>query len=145
MGGNAGDHPHGDPLRTVHQKVGKPDRKYLGLLFRLVKVGDKVHHVLIQVCQERLLGHLGKPGLRISHGGSPVSLNGSEIPVAVHQGQSLFKLLGHDHQRLVDGAVPMGMVFTHGISHNTGALAVWLIVSDAKLVHVVERPSLHRL
>ena len=122
-----------------------PCRQHPGLLFRLIKIRHKVHDILVQIRQQRLLAHLLKPGFCITHGRRPVALDGAEITVTVHQRQAFFKLLAHNHQRLIDGAVPMRMVFTHGVSHDTGAFPVRPVAADPQLVHIVEGTPLHRL
>ena len=39
----------------------------------------------------------------------------------------------------------MGMIFTHGIAHDTRRLPVGLIVVQAQLAHIIEDPALYRL
>ena len=65
--------------------------------------------------------------------------------MAIHQGHAFFKILGHDHQGLIDGAVAVGMVFTHGVSHDTRRFPVGLIVIQMELAHVVKHAALYRL
>ena len=145
MGRDAGRHTYGDPLGTVYQKIGNLHRQNRRLLLRLVEIGDEIHHILIQISQKCLLGHPGKPGLRISHGSGAVSLDVAEIAVAVYQGQSFFEILGHDYQRIVYGRVSMGMIFTHGITHNTGAFPVRPVITDAQLIHIIQSTPLYGL
>ena len=63
----------------------------------------------------------------------------------VNQGHPLLEILGHHHQRVVDGAVPVRMIFTHGIAHDTRAFPVGPVIANAQLIHIIERPALHRL
>ena len=69
----------------------------MGFFLRLLEVGHKIHHVLVQVPQKSLLGYFLKPGFRVTHGGGSVPLDIAEIAVAVYQGQALFKILAHNH------------------------------------------------
>ncbi len=39
----------------------------------------------------------------------------------------------------------MGVIFTHGIPHDTGALSVGPVVPDPQLMHVIKNPALDRL
>ena len=94
---NAGGHAHGNPLGAVDQKIGDLHRKDAGFLFGLVKIGDKIHNILIQVGQESLLRDLLQPGFRVTHGGGTVPFNISEVAVAVYEGKPLFKFLGQNH------------------------------------------------
>ena len=144
MGRDAGAHAYGNALRSINQKVGDPHRKDLRLPLRLIIIRDKIYR-LVQVLQIDLLGKFFQPCLGVAHGRSPVPLDGAEVSVSVHQGHPLLKLLAQHHQRIVDGAVPMGVVLTHGIAYNTGRLSVRLIVVQMQLAHVIEHPALYRL
>ncbi len=144
MGGDAGRHAHCNPFRAVYKEVGNPHRKHFRLLFRLIKIRQEIDNILIKIRKICILGNLCQAGLRITHGGRAVSLYRAEISVAVHQYHSFFKLLRHDHKRLINGAVAVGMVLAHRIAHDTGALPVRLVKTYAKLVHIVEGAPLHR-
>ena len=37
------------------------------------------------------------------------------------------------------------MIFTHGISYDTGTFTVRAVVTDAQLIHIVKGPALYRL
>ena len=143
MGRRTGSHAHGDALGTVHQEIGNFYRQHCGLFLGLVKVRHEVHHILVQIRKKCLLGDLLKPCLRITHGGGAVPLNIAEVAVAVDERHPLFEILAHDHQGVVDGTVPVRMIFTHGITDDTGALAVRLVIPYAQLMHVVESSALH--
>src|SRR5699024_4341464 len=82
---------------------------------------------------------------RITHGRRPVSVHGSEVSMTVHQSISHRPVLSHIYQSSVDGAVAMGMIFTHGISDDTGTFSVRLIRPVVQFYHGVKNPSLHRL
>ena len=145
MRGNAGSHTYRDAVRAVYQDIGDFYRKYGRLFLCLVEVGDKVHHIFIQVAQKDFLGQLLQAGLRISHGGRAVALDGTEIPVAVYKGLSFFEILGHYHKGFVNGTVAVGVVFTHGIAHDTGAFSIRPVISYPQLIHIIQRSSLNRL
>ncbi len=145
MGRGAGSHTYGDTLGTVYQEVRNLHRKYRGLLFRLVKVWHKVHHIFVEIPQKRFLRHLLQTRLSITHGSGAVTFDIAEIAVAIYKGHPFLEILAHDHQCVVDGTVSMGVVFTHGISHDTGALPVRPVIANAQFMHIVKRPALHRL
>ena len=65
--------------------------------------------------------------------------------MSVHQCTALFKFLRHDYKRIINGAVTVGMIFTHGISYDTGTFTVRAVVADAKLIHIVKGTALYRL
>ena len=144
VGRNVGRHSDGDSLRTVHQQVRVAGRKDCRLFFRLVKVRDKVHRILVDV-RQHLHGDLGKSGFRITHGGSSVAVHASEVSVSVHQRITGGPFLCHVDQGTVNGAVSVGMIFTHGIADDTGAFSVRLVRPVVQLYHGIEHTPLHRL
>ena len=143
VGRNACAHAHGNALRPVNQQVWDPDGKHLRFLFRLVVVGHKIHG-FIQIFKVYLLRKLLQTRLRVTHGGCPVPFYGAEVAVSVHQGHALLKILAHDNQCLIYGAVAVGMVLTHGIAHDTRRFPVGLIVVQMELPHIIEDPALYR-
>ena len=145
MGRRTGRHTDSDTLGAVDQKVGEADRQDDRFLFRLVKIRSEIGNILVQVGEKGLFGDLLQTGLRVTHGGRAVPFDIAKIPVPVDQGQSLFKLLGHDHKGVVDGAVPVRVVFTHRVPHDAGAFSVGTVRPDPQLVHVVESTALDGL
>ena len=49
------------------------------------------------------------------------------------------------YQGIVNRAVTVWMVFTHGVTDDTCTLTMWLVRSQSQLLHGVEDTSLHRL
>ena len=141
---NIGGHTHRNSRGSIYQQIGEAGGKHGRLLLRLVKVGNKVHGVFINI-RQHLHRDLAEPGLRITHGGGSVSVHRTEISVAVHKGISGRPLLGHIYQRSVDGAVSMGMIFTHCITHDTGAFSVGFVRSIIQFYHGIQHSSLYRL
>ena len=142
---DAGSHTNGDSVCSIYKEVWNTHRKYYRLLLCFIKVRHKVHNVLIQIFQENLLGQLLQTGFCVSHGRCSVSLDGAEVSMSVHQGAAFLEVLCHDYQGIVDGAVPMWMIFTHGISYDTGTFTVRAVVADAQLIHIVKGTALYRL
>ena len=140
----AGRHTYRDPFRAVYQKIRHPHGKDQWLFFRLVEIGAKINDILVQVTKTYFLGKFRQPCLRISHGRSPVSLDGAEIAMAVHKSLSFLKVLSHDHQSLIDRAVPVRMVFSHRIAYDTGTFPVGPVVTDPQFIHVVQSAALYR-
>ena len=145
MGRNAGRHTYSDTVRAVQQQVGDLDWKHRRLFFRLVKVWYKVHNILIQVCQVDFLGYLFQAGFRVPHGSCPIPLYRTKVSVSVHQRLAFFKFLRHDHKGFIDGAVAVGVVFTHSVTYNTGTFPVRPVIADSQFVHIVKGPPLYRL
>ena len=145
MRGNAGGHAYGDTFGTINQQVRNLYRQYGRLFFRLIEVRNKVYHILVQICQKSLLRHLLKSCLGITHGCGTISFNVAEVTMAVDQGHALFEILAHDYQCLIDGTVAVGVIFTHGITYDTGTFTVGTVVTDPQFVHIVESSALYRL
>ena len=142
---DAGSHTNGYSICSVYKEVWNTHRKYYRLLLCFIKVRHKVHNVLIKVFQKNLLGQLLQAGLCVSHGCGSVAFNGTKVSMSVHQCTTLFKFLRHDYKRIINGAVTVGMIFTHSISYDTGTFTVRAVVTDAQLIHIVKGPALYRL
>ena len=142
--GNIGSHTDSDTGGSVDQQVGIPAGKHHRLLLGLVKVRYEIHRVLVDVGQH-FDGHPCQTGFRISHGCGTVSVHGSEIPMSVDQRISGIPLLSQLYQRIVNGTVTMGMIFTHGITDDTCTFTVRLVRSVIQFDHGIQDPSLHGL
>ena len=130
---------------SVYKEVWESCRENCRLFFSLIKVRHEINYVLIKVSKESFLAYLHKSGFCISHGSSAVTLDIAKVTMTVHKRQSFFEILTHYNKRLIDRAVTVRVIFTHGIADNTGTLSVWLIVSDAQLMHIIKDTSLNRL
>ena len=143
MGRDIGSHSNRNAGCTIDKKVGISGGEHNRFLLCLIKVGHKVNRVFIDIGQH-FHGYLAETGFRISHGSSAVSVHGTEVSMSVHQRITCGPLLGHVYQCPVNGAVAMGMVFTHGITHDTRAFTVRLIRTIVKFYHGVEYTPLYR-
>ena len=144
MGRDGGGHADGNALSAVDQKIRHPDRQDLRLALGLIVVGDKTDR-LVQIPQVDILRELLELRLGVTHGRGAIALDGAEVSVAVHQRHAPLEGLAHDHQRLINRRIAVGVIFTHGIADNAGGLSVGLVVGKAQLAHVVEHAPLHRL
>ena len=144
VGRDIGRHTDRDAGRAVDQEIGETAGQDGRLLLCLVKVGDKGDRILVDIGQH-LHGDFGQTGLCVTHGRRAVSIHTAEVSVAVHQGVAHGPGLGHVDQGPVDGAVSVGVVFTHGITDDTGAFSVRFVWSVIELAHGVQDPALDRL
>ncbi len=142
---NTRRHADCNSLGSVDQNIGNLDRKNQRFPFRLVKIRSEIHHVFIQIGKIGFLRYFFQPGFRITHRRRAVSFDGTEISVPVHKRHTLFKLLRHDNQCVINRTVAVRMVFSHRISYDTRAFSVRLIEAYAKLMHIIQRPALYRL
>ena len=137
-------HADGNSLGTVDKEIRYFHRQHDRLFLRFIKVWNEIHHVFIEIRQKILLCDLLKPCLGITHGSGAVALNIAKISVPIDQREPFLEILCHDHQCVIDGAVAVRMVFTHGITYDTGALAVRSVVTDPQFMHIIKHPALHR-
>ena len=65
--------------------------------------------------------------------------------MTIDQGCPHREVLGHAHQRVVDGGVPVGVIFAQHLAHHTGAFAVRPLCSEAQLIHRIKDAAMHGL
>ncbi len=144
VGRDVGGQAHRDARGPVDEEVGEPARQQVRLLQGVVEVQRIVHRVEVDIPQ-KLHGRVGHAGLGVPHGGGGVPVDGAEVAMAVHQGQTHGEGLGHVDHGLIDGAVPVGMVFAQAVTHDAGALSMGLVRGQAQLQHGVEDAPLDGL
>ena len=144
VGRDVRGHAYGDTRGAVDQQVWEAGRKDPGLLAAFVEVGIPVDGLLVDV-PEHLRRHPGQAGLGVPVGGRRVAVHGAEVAVAVHQGIPHGEVLGQADERVVDGAVPVGMVSAQHVADASGRLLEGLVMGQIVLVHGVENPAVHRL
>ena len=144
MGRNIGRHTDRNTGCAVHQKVGETAGQNRRLLLRLIEVGYEGDCIFVDISQH-LHGNLRETGLCITHGRSAVSVYTSEVSVSVHQCVAHGPGLCHIYQGAVDRTVSMGMIFTHGITDDSGTFSVRLIRSVIELTHRIQNAPLYGL
>ena len=82
--GHLGGHSDGDSVGTVHQQVGELGREDGRLLEGTIVVVHHVHGLLVEVGHE-VTGHLGHPGLGVTHSCGTVTVDGTEVTLSVHE------------------------------------------------------------
>ena len=144
VGRHVGGHPHRDPCGAIDEQVWNLGRQHRRLLQALVKVGTEVDRLLVQIGQH-FLGGLPEAGLRVTHGRRVVTVDGSEVPLAVHHGVAQGPVLGHANHGVVHRAVSVRVVLAEHLPHNPCRLLVRTVGQHAQVEHAVEHPSVHRL
>ena len=61
----------------------------------------------------------------------------------IDQGHAHRKVLGHPHQGVVDGRIPVGVVLAQHLTHHPGTFPVGPIAGETQLVHRVEDAAMH--
>ena len=136
-------HSDCDTGGSVYQQVRIPAGKNGRFLLGLVKVRYEIYRVLVDI-RQHFDGHLCKTCLGISHGSCAVTVHGTEVSVSVNQRISCIPFLCQLYQRIINGAVTVRMIFTHGITDDTRAFTMWFIGSVIQLYHRVQDTSLNR-
>ena len=134
---DAGRHTYRDSFGTIHQDIRNFDWKNRRFFLRLIKVRHKVDNILVKIPKKNFLCQFLQAGFRITHGCSTISLDGAEISMSVHQSPALFEVLCHNDQSIVNGTVPVRMIFTHCISDNTGTFTIWAVIADPQFIHII--------
>ena len=137
-------HTDRNTRRTVHQKVRKFRREHHRFFFGVIKVRNKVDGVFVEVVQHGVR-NLRKTALRVTHGGRPVAVNGTEVTLTGNKRIAHRKVLREAHQRLVGSLVAMRVVLTDHVTHNTRALFGGIIEGVVELVHRVQNAAVHGL
>ena len=118
-----GGHAHGDAHVGRDQNVGEGGGQEEGLSESPVVVGDKVHHVFVDVPEELFADavqlDLGVPGGGVGH---VPGVDLAEVALGVHRRVEEGAVpLGQADHGLIDGRVPVG-VELHGGPHHVGRL-----------------------
>ena len=144
VGRDVGGHAHGDPRGSVDEQARQPGRQHGRLGERFVVVGRVVDGLLLQV-RQHLMGDLGHSDFRVPHGGGAVAVDGAEVALAVHEGVAEGEILGHAHDGIVDGRVPVGMIFTDDVTDDAGGFLVGFVPVVFQLVHGEQHAPVDRL
>ena len=126
---DVGGHADRDTRGTVHQQIGQARRQDHRLLLLLIVVRAEVDRVLVEVGQH-LLGQPVHAAFGVTHGGSRVAVDRSKVALAIHQRVAHGKVLRQTNERIINGAVAVGMVFTHRITDHARGLLVGLVVCE---------------
>ena len=144
MGRDVRRHSHRDPGGAVHEQVGKLRGKDERLRFASVVVGTEVDRFLVQI-GEQLVRDLRHADLGVAHGRGIVAVHGAEVALPVDERIAQAEVLRHAHDRVVDGRIPMGMIFADHVADDARRFLVGLVPVVRKLVHREENTAMHGL
>ena len=136
--------PDGDPGRTVDEQVGERRRQNRRFLGGLVEVGNEVDGLLVEV-RHQLLGQRLEPRLRVSVGRRRVTVDGTEVPLAVDQGIAHVEVLREPHQRVVRRRVSVRVVVADDFADDLRALAIGAVRRQPHLPHGEQHAAMRRL
>ena len=137
-------HTNCDTRSTVYKKVRITGRKYNRLPFCLIKVRLEINGILVDI-SKHLHGDLAQTSLCVSHRSSTVTIHGTKVSMTVYQRISGRPVLCHIYKCSIDRTVSMRVIFTHGITDDTGAFTMRLVRTVVQFDHGIQNPSLYRL
>ena len=143
MGRDAGGHADGDACRAVGQQVGKVGRKDYGFRILAVVGIPEIDGVFVDSFQQGP-SDFRQPGLGISHGGRIISVHVAEIALSVDQRITLSEFLGQPDKGVVDGGVPVGMVFADDVANHPRAFLEPRVGLQFQSAHGVKQPPVNR-
>ncbi len=144
VGGHIGGHTDGDAVGAVDKQVGQLGGQHTGFLALVVVGGHHIDGVLVDI-RHQLVAYLLQTGLGVTHGCRRVAVDGAEVTLTVHQRIAHRPVLSQAHQSTIDTRVAVGVVLTHHVAHDAGALLRRSVVKDTVLVHRVQNAAVHRL
>ncbi len=141
---DVGGHTDGDAAGTVDEQVRDPARQDRRLLRLAVVVRDEIDCVVVDLA-DHLHGQRRHPALGVTHRGRAVVAAGTEVALAVDERVAQRPRLRHAHEGVVDGAVAVRVVVTHGVGDRARGLHVSTVRTVTVVVHRVQHAAVHRL
>ena len=141
---DVGRHADGDARRAVDQEIRNAGRQHDRFGLRAVVVRPERDRALLDL-GEHLVRDTRQPALGVAHRGGAVAVERAEVARAVHQWITQRERLRHADQRLVERGVAVGMVASHDVADDLGALPVFGVGRQVLLPHREENAALHRL
>jgi len=141
---DVGGHAHRDAGRAVDQQVREARRQDRRLQLLLVVVGLEIDGFLVDVGQH-LVADPRQARFGVTHRRRAVAIDRTEVALAVDLHVAQRERLRHAHQRVVDRAVAVRVVFADDVTDDTRRLVIRLVGVRAKLLHRVEDAAMDRL
>ena len=141
---DVGRHADRDTRRAVDQQVRDPRRQDQRLHFAAVVVRAEVDGVLVDVGKQ-LVTDLRHANFGVTHGGGVVAVDRAEIALPVDQHVAQRKVLRHPHNRFVDRAVAVRVIFTDHVADDTRRFLVRTVPVVVQFVHREQYTPVHGL
>ena len=138
-----GGHADRDPRAAVDQQVGQARGQHRRLGFRLVVVRNEIDRVLADIRQQ-LVGELVHAHFGITHGRRCVAIDRAEVALTVDQDIPHGEVLGHAHDRVVNGRIPVRVILTDHVADYAGRFLVGLVPVVGQLGHGIKHTPMHR-
>ena len=144
VGGNGGRHSHRNAVRTIGQKVGEIGRQDNRFAVLIVIGFAEIDRVLVKPFHHQA-GDFGHAGFGVTHRGSAVAIDIAEIALAINHGEAGGEILRQANHGVVDGCIPVGMIFTDHIANHAGGLLEAGIGIHLQLAHRIKDAAVNRL
>ncbi len=141
---NIGRHPDRDAGGTVHQQVRDFGRQNFRDLLGAVIVRHEVDGLFFQVCHQ-LMSNLRQTDFRITHCRGGVAVDGTEVALSVHQHVTQGERLSHADDGVVNGGIPVRVIFTDDVTDHTGGFLIGFVPVVTQFAHRVEHAAVDRL
>ena len=142
---DVGRHAHRDARGAVDEQVGILGREDRRLAQRSVVVRHPVDRVLLEVLGEQLFGQTRQADFRVPVGRRVVAVQGTEVPLSVHERVPHREVLRHADDRVVDGRIAVRVVLAHDVPDDARGFSVRLVVGVALVPHAVQAAAMDRL
>ena len=137
-------HADRDALAAVHQQIRNARRQNFGFDFAVVVIGAEIDGFLVDIVQQ-FSRDARQPRFGVPHGRRRIAVDGSEIPLAVHQRIAQGERLRHADQRVIHRNVAVRMVFAQHIADDVGAFPGGAIGVQPHRIHAVKDAPVHGL
>ena len=144
MGRNVGRHSHGDPRTTVDEQVRHLSREHGRFFQAPIEVGREGDRLLFDVL-EKLHRKSGQASLGVSVRRRRISVDGSEIPLAVDEWITQREILDHPDHGVVHGGVAVGVVLSQDVADHRGRFLVTPPGAEPELAHRIQDAPVNRL
>ena len=119
MGRHIGCHTDRNTRRTVDHQQGHFGREHHRFFQCFIKVRTEIYRIFFDI-RHHLIGDLHHTGLRITHSSRGVSIDRTEVTLAIDQRIAEAPLLCHTHHGIIDRQVTMGVELTEHVTDDTG-------------------------
>ena len=144
VGRHVGGHPDGYAGGPVDQQVRDARGQDGRFLQGVVKIQLVVHGLLLDV-REHLIGDLAHARLSIPHRRGAVAIDGAKVPLSVDQHVAQAPVLGHANHGIVYGCIPVRVVLSEHLPHDTGRFLMGTGGTNSQLMHAEKPPPVDRL
>ena len=113
-------------------------------MLRAIVVGAKVDGFLVDIGKQ-FMRNLRHPDFGVPHGRGIITIHRTKVTLTIDQHVAQGEILGHTHDSVVHGSIPVRVVFTDDVADDTGRLFIRTIPVVTQLVHGKKHTSVHGL